>query len=91
VVRIKVACKDVSKIPRDKLYEMNLKPFLVSIIVEGSEVQTGGTNGDGGDDDDDKGNGKGDGKNEDGLDKGKKDIDRTDKDSVKTPKTFNHQ
>lgn len=93
VVRIKVAHKDVSKIPQDKLYEMNLKLFLVSMIVEGSEVQTRGTNGDGGDDDDDddKGNGKGDGKNEDGLDKGKKDTDRTDKDSDKTPKTLNHQ
>jgi hypothetical protein len=55
VVRIKVAYRDKSKIPRERLYEMNKSIFVVSFDVEG-ENATGpghsGDNGNGGDDDD---------------------------------------
>jgi hypothetical protein len=35
VVRIKVACRDKSKIPKERLYEMNKNIFVVSFHVEG--------------------------------------------------------
>jgi hypothetical protein len=38
VVRIKVACRDPSKIPRDRLYEMNKSIFVVSFEVEGGQA-----------------------------------------------------
>ena len=34
VVRVKVACRDPSKIPAERLYEMNRKLFLLSFEVE---------------------------------------------------------
>jgi hypothetical protein len=54
VVRIKVSCKDILKIPLDRLFEMNKKIFLVSFLVEkeGNKEQNGKgpSDGDGGDD-----------------------------------------
>ena len=37
VVRIKVACRDPSKIPRDRLYEMNKSIFVLSFEMEGGQ------------------------------------------------------
>jgi hypothetical protein len=57
VVRIKVACRDPSKIPRDRLYEMNKSIFVVSFEVEGGqagEPNQARNDGNGGDDDDKK-------------------------------------
>jgi hypothetical protein len=56
VVRITVACKDTSKIPKDRLYEMGKGLFVVSFEVEGAihvdPPQPGNDNG--GNDDDNK-------------------------------------
>jgi hypothetical protein len=57
VVRIKVACRDTSKIPKDRLYEMNKSLFVVSFDVEGAKVvdpSQPGNNDNGGNDDDNK-------------------------------------
>ena len=35
VVRVKVACRDPTKIPAERLYEMDRKLFLLSFEVEG--------------------------------------------------------
>jgi hypothetical protein len=35
IARIKVACKDVRKIPQERLYEMNKKLYVISFMVEG--------------------------------------------------------
>jgi len=35
VVRVKVACRDIHKIPKDRLYVMNKDLFVVSFDVEG--------------------------------------------------------
>ncbi|CAD6266936.1 unnamed protein product [Miscanthus lutarioriparius] len=55
--RIKVAYRDSSKIPKDRLHEMNKSLFVVSFEVEGAQA-TGpgpaGNDGNGGDDDDKK-------------------------------------
>jgi hypothetical protein len=37
VVRIKVACKDWRKIPAERLYEMDKKLYVVSLLVENEE------------------------------------------------------
>lgn len=37
VVRIKVSCKDIQKIPLDRFFEMNKKIFLVSFLVQKEE------------------------------------------------------
>jgi hypothetical protein len=34
-VRMKIACKDVAKIPKKRLFEMNKKLYLVQFKVEG--------------------------------------------------------
>lgn len=56
VVRVKVAVRDVGKIPSERLFEMDTKLFLISITTEG--MNGNGTepkgNYDGGGDDDDK-------------------------------------
>jgi hypothetical protein len=55
VVRIKVACRDKRKIPKDRLYEMNKSIFVVSFDVEGDNTVgpgQSGDNGNGGGDDD---------------------------------------
>lgn len=60
VVRIRIACKDVNKTPAQRLYEMNLKLYLVDIEPELKETKgqykdgTDGDDGDGGDDGQDK-------------------------------------
>ena len=60
-----MAVKDASKIPHERLYEMNLKLFLISIIVEGEEASAEGKKDEGGDDGD--GDGKGEDKTNDDL------------------------
>lgn len=70
MVRVKVACKNSSKIPPERLFEMNKKLFLVSFTVEGEEFQAG-NNGDE--------NGGDDGDNDDGDEK--KDNENMDKQS----------
>jgi hypothetical protein len=36
-VRIKLACRNLRKIPQERLYEMDRKLYLISIFVEGYE------------------------------------------------------
>jgi hypothetical protein len=36
-VRLKIACRNPLNIPRERVYEMNRKLYMVSIIVEGQE------------------------------------------------------
>lgn len=78
MVRIKVACKDVSKIPHERLFEVNNKLFLISFIVEGQEVQIGDKKNDRGDEDED--DGKGEDQEIEDLDNGNKDCERVNKD-----------
>jgi hypothetical protein len=35
IVRVKIVCKDVAKIPKKRLYEMQNKLYLVQFKVEG--------------------------------------------------------
>jgi len=43
VARVKIACRNLAKIPKERLYEMNKKLFLVSLTVEGFEqIKQGG-------------------------------------------------
>lgn len=53
VVRVKVSCKDPSKIPAERLYEMDRKLFVVDFEVKKEEDigQTGNGGDNGGDDD----------------------------------------
>lgn len=55
VVRVKISCKDISKIPVERLYEMDKKIFIVSFMVEKEDdkKQKGKYTDNGGDDDDD--------------------------------------
>jgi hypothetical protein len=92
VVRIKVACRDSSKIPKDRLYEMNKDLFVVSFEVEGGLVaqpkQPGNDDGGGNDDDKKKYNGEED-DDEDLLDDVSdlaKDNERNDKDKTTASK-----
>jgi len=64
VVRIKVACKDVRKIPAQRLYEMDLKIYLVDIEPELEETKGQSKDGADGDDGDDGENKDGDGNKE---------------------------
>lgn len=67
-IRIKVACKDFTKIPAKRLYEMGKKLHLVNFIVESDQVKVQGEyKGDGGDDGGDGGLGD-DGEEDDLLD-----------------------
>jgi hypothetical protein len=57
VVRIKVACRDIQKIPQEKLYEMDKGLFVVAFEVEGEKAANAGQPGNddnGGDDGDSK-------------------------------------
>jgi hypothetical protein len=36
-VRVKLACRNPKKIPHERLYELDRKLFLISIVVEGFE------------------------------------------------------
>jgi hypothetical protein len=92
VVRIKVACRDSSKIPKDRLYEMNKDLFVVSFEVEGGLVaqpkQPSNDDGGGNDDDKKKYNGEED-DDEDLLDDVSdpaKDNERNDKDKTTASK-----
>jgi hypothetical protein len=70
VVRIKVSCRDVNKIPKDRLYEMNKDLFVVSFDVKVMKVvdPIQPDKGDDGGNDDDKGEGNGDDEEDDLLD-----------------------
>jgi hypothetical protein len=87
VVRVKVVVKDASKIPHERLYEMNLKLFLISFIVEGEEASAEGKKDEGGDD----GDGKGEYKTNDDLNSNRKDTDGASKEPGNTTKTPNIQ
>jgi hypothetical protein len=63
-VRLKIACKDPLKIPSERLFEMDKKLYMVTLVMEGHQKdQTSSKKSDGDDDDDD-----GQDENEDGLD-----------------------
>lgn len=51
---MKVACSDITKIPSERLYEMNKKLHIVSFIVEIENGNGNGKNGDDGDGGDDE-------------------------------------
>jgi hypothetical protein len=51
-VRIKIACRSPDKIPRERLFELDKKLYLVSISFEGVEHQGVGNSGGNGDGDD---------------------------------------
>lgn len=50
VVRVKVACKDWRKIPRERLYELGLKLYVVEMTVENEENDKKASGGKGNDD-----------------------------------------
>jgi hypothetical protein len=52
MVRIKVECKDISKIPKKRLFEMKKKLYLIQFKVERVENHKGGADEDGGDNSD---------------------------------------
>jgi hypothetical protein len=61
-VRLKIACRDPLKVPSERLYEMDKKLYMMTIVMEGHEKdQTSSKKSDGDDDD-------GQDDNEDGLD-----------------------
>jgi len=71
VVRVKVMCRDLSKIPKDRLFEMNKELYVVSFEVEGlKDNGQGGQDGgdDGGNDDDRKKDGLDEDEDDDLLD-----------------------
>jgi hypothetical protein len=49
MVRVKVACKDISKIPKRRWFEMQKKLYLVQFKVEGEDGLADGGDDDGGD------------------------------------------
>jgi hypothetical protein len=53
-IKIKVSCRDPAKTPTERLFELDKKLYLVSILVEGFD-QVGGDKGESGVDDDDQG------------------------------------
>jgi hypothetical protein len=40
MVRIKIACKDLSKVPKKRLFEMNNKLYLILFKIESEHMQT---------------------------------------------------
>jgi hypothetical protein len=56
-VRLKVACRNPRKIPKERLFELDRKLYLVSIVTEGVVLGVGDNSvgEDGNDDQDDKG------------------------------------
>jgi hypothetical protein len=52
MVRVKIACKDVSKITKKRMYEMKENIYLVQFKVEGAKGQTAGDDEEDGNDDD---------------------------------------
>jgi hypothetical protein len=92
VVRIKVACRDTSKIPKDRLYEMNKDLFVVSFDVEGVRaVDHRQPGNDGGGNDDDKKKDNGEEEDDDDLLDDDKDLtkDKMLEDKEKTPANKN--
>lgn len=88
VARVKIACKDISKIPPERLCEMNKKLFLLSFLVDGEEAKAKkGEDGDDDGNDDDNGDNNKNKEENDGLDKDSDDA-KTREDSgqrLKTP------
>jgi hypothetical protein len=58
-IRVKVACKNLPKIPCERLFELDKKLYLVNITVEGFEHEIGDKSVDDGDDDNSQGDGEG--------------------------------
>jgi hypothetical protein len=52
MVRVKFACKDVSKIPRKRLFEMKENIYVIQFKVEGADGLKGSKGGDDGGRDD---------------------------------------
>jgi hypothetical protein len=68
-VRLKIACRNLKRIPQERLFEMAKKLYLVSILVE--DFEQGGRSDQGGDSDGDyldDNDGAGDAGNNDGDD-----------------------
>ena len=42
VVRVKLACRDPSKIPTERMFEMQRKLYTISLVIEGDEQLKGG-------------------------------------------------
>lgn len=82
VVRVKVTCKDWRKIPKERLYELGLKLYVVEITIENEAKDKKATDGKGNDDDDGGGD-NGDMENYDEDD----DLDDLDDDATKSGKT----
>jgi hypothetical protein len=61
LVRIKLACRNPSKIPAERLFELDRNLYLINITVEGVDPGAGkaGDSGDEGDDQDDQNKGAG--------------------------------
>lgn len=68
VVRVKVACKDEKKIPRERLYEMGMKLYVVELVVEKEADDKKALNGKGNDDDGEDNGGLDDDEEADDLD-----------------------
>jgi hypothetical protein len=41
-VRLKIACRNPSKIPKERLFKLDKKMYLVTIVAEGIETSDGG-------------------------------------------------
>jgi hypothetical protein len=54
-VRLKIACRNPLNIPKERLYKMNKKLYMVSITMEGHEKDQDAKKKPDGDDDDDDG------------------------------------
>jgi hypothetical protein len=59
MARIKIACKDVSKIPKKRVFEMKKKIYVIQFKVEGDFEFQGEAGGNNDDDDSEKGDGDG--------------------------------
>lgn len=80
-VRVKVAVRDHTKIPKERLFEFSRKLHIVEFTVETDQSEGKGTKNGGGNDDDDGGDGKG------GLDDEADDLYDTDTKKEHNPTT----
>jgi hypothetical protein len=51
MVRVKMVCKNLAKVPKERLFELEKKLYLVTITVEGYEQSVEGAKSTGDDDD----------------------------------------
>lgn len=91
-VRVKIACKNYTRIPLERMYEMNKKLHVVSFTVEaeseGTKTKTDENDDDGGDDGHKDGDEEADDLYDtDNEEQTKKDTSASDKSSFKTPVT----